>query len=201
MSDDKIRLLVLDDDRLVLAALVAGLTRAGFEVISAANAEEAISLAGKRSPHLALLDVQMEGKNGLDVAQFLSQQSRVPFIFLSAHDDAEIVKQAASFGALGFLVKPLDVKQVVPAIHSALERAQDITHLKSGAAMLADTLVQGRGRQALVAVGILVERHKVNCDDALKLLHDRAREQGRSVEDVALSVIEQAESATAPKTG
>jgi response regulator NasT len=198
MTAEKTRLLVVDDDRLVLATVVAGLVRAGFDVIEASNAEDAMRLAVEQKPALALLDVQMEGKNGLDVAEFLSRKTRVPFMFLSAFGDEATVKQAASYGAMGFLVKPLDVKQMVPAIRSALERAHDITHLKQGAAMLADTLVQGRGRQSLIAVGILVERHRLNCDDALERLHEEARISGRPVEDVALALIEEAEACARP---
>ncbi len=191
----KTRLLAVDDDRIILATLVAGLGKAGFDVVVAGNAEEAMRAAVETKPALALLDVEMEGKNGLDVAEFLARETHVPFMFLSAHGDEAIVRQATAYGALGFLVKPLDVKQMVPAIRSALERAHDIQHLKQGAEMLADTLVQGKGRQSLVAVGILVERHKMNCDEALELLHKRARASGRPVEDVALSIIEQAEAA------
>lgn len=198
MEEKKTRLLVVDDDRIVLATLVAGLARAGFDVVVASNADEAMKLAVEVQPALALLDVEMEGKNGLDVAQFLASETRVPFMFLSAHGEEAIVRQAASHGALGFLVKPLDVKQMIPAIRSALERAQDISHLKQGAAMLADTLVQGRGRQALIAIGILVERHKVNCDEAVRILHERARAAGLAIEEVALALIEQAEGASRP---
>jgi response regulator NasT len=189
----KTRLLVVDDDRIILATLVAGLSKAGFDVVVAGNADEAMKLAVDVKPALALLDVEMEGKNGLDVAQFLARETKVPFMFLSAHGEETIVKQASAHGALGFLVKPLNVTQMVPAIHSALERAHDIRHLKQGAAMLADTLVQGKGRQSLIAIGILVERHRVNCDQALEMLHDRSRASGRPVEDVALTLIEQAE--------
>ena len=189
----KTRLLAVDDDRIILATLVAGLSKAGFDVVVASNADEAMRLALETQPALALLDVEMEGKNGLDVAEFLARETRIPFMFLSAHQEDVIVRQATAYGALGFLVKPLDVKQVVPAIRSALERARDISNLRQGAAMLADTLVQGKGRQSLIAVGILVERHRVNCDQALEILHQRAHLAGRPVEDVALSLIEQAE--------
>jgi response regulator NasT len=196
-----IRLLAVDDDRLVLAMLVAGLTRAGFEVLVAADADEAMKLAVEAKPDIALLDVQMEGKSGLEVAQFLRRETRIPFLFLSAHGDEAIVREASAHGAMGFLVKPLDTKQVVPALHAALERARDISHLREGAAMLADTLVQGRGRQSLVAVGILMERHGLNGDEALDMLNKRARATGRTAEDVALAIIEQAEASRRPATG
>ena len=65
----KTRLLVVDDDRIILATLVAGLSKAGFDVVVAGNADEAMKLAVDVQPALALLDVEMEGKNGLDVAE------------------------------------------------------------------------------------------------------------------------------------
>lgn len=198
METPKIRLLAVDDDRLVLATLVAGLSCAGFEVVVAGDADEGMKLAVETKPALALLDVQMEGKSGLDVAEFLRRETRVPFLFLSAHGEEEVVRQAAAHGAMGFLVKPLDPKQMIPAIHAAIERAGDISHLREGAAMLADTLVQGKGRQSLIAIGLLVERHKINCDEALDMLHRNARASGRSVEDLALSLIEQAERSARP---
>ena len=68
MSKGKI--LVVDDDRLVLATLSYGLTQAGFEVIDADNGDDAILLAREHRPELALLDIRMEGLTGFDVAAF-----------------------------------------------------------------------------------------------------------------------------------
>ena len=76
------KILVVDDDRLVLATVTHGLAQAGYEVIDADNGDDAILLAREHRPQLALLDIRMEGKSGFDVAAYLREYLHVPFMFL-----------------------------------------------------------------------------------------------------------------------
>ncbi len=117
--------MVVDDDRLVLATLVAGLKQAGLEVIETDNGDDAILLARKYKPRLAILDMRMQGKSGMDVARYLAANTDTGFMFLSAFGDSDIVDEAMKMGALGYLVKPLDVRQIVPAVRAALSRSGD----------------------------------------------------------------------------
>ena len=126
MTEEQPLILVVDDDRLVLATLVAGLKQAGFEVIEADNGDDAILLARKFKPLLAILDMRMQGKSGMDVARYLAANTATGFMFLSAFGDADIVEEATRMGALGYLVKPLDVRQIVPAVRAALGRWEEI---------------------------------------------------------------------------
>ena len=103
------RILVVDDDRLVLATVTHGLSQAGYEVIDADNGDDAILLAREHRPALALLDIRMEGKSGFDVAQTLRDAYRIPFMFLSAFSDEATLAQVKALGALAYLIKPLDV--------------------------------------------------------------------------------------------
>jgi response regulator NasT len=120
MSKGKI--LVVDDDRLVLATLVHGLSEAGYEVLDADNGDEAILLARQHRPSLALLDIRMEGKSGFDVAEYLRDYCHIPFMFLSAFSDDATVARIKALGAVAYLVKPLDVRQIVPAVEAAFEQ-------------------------------------------------------------------------------
>jgi DNA-binding NarL/FixJ family response regulator len=113
------KILVVDDDRLVLATLTHGLAQAGYEVIDADNGDDAILLAREHKPELALLDIRMEGKSGFDVAAYLREYCQIPFMFLSAFSDDATVSQVKSLGALSYLVKPLDIQQIVPAVEAA----------------------------------------------------------------------------------
>ena len=81
------KILVVDDDRLVLATVTHGLAEAGYEVIDADNGDDAILLAREHRPALALLDIRMEGKSGFDVALTLRDAYGIPFMFLSAFAD------------------------------------------------------------------------------------------------------------------
>ena len=118
MSKGKI--LVVDDDRLVLATLTHGLANAGYEIIDADNGDDAILLARKHRPDLALLDIRMEGMSGFDVAAYLRQSLQTPFMFLSAFSDDATVAQVKALGAVAYLVKPLDIAQIVPTVEAAL---------------------------------------------------------------------------------
>ncbi|MGE5450844.1 MAG: response regulator [Acidobacteriota bacterium] len=117
--DNKGKILVVDDDRLVLATLTHGLSQAGYEVIDADNGDDAILLARQHRPELALLDIRMEGKSGFDVAAYLREYCQIPFMFLSAFTDEATVSQVKKLGALTYLVKPLDIQQIVPAVEAA----------------------------------------------------------------------------------
>jgi len=118
-ASNKGKVLVVDDDRLVLATVTHGLAQAGFEVIDADNGDDAILLARQHKPDLALLDIRMEGKSGFDVAAYLREYCQIPFMFLSAFSDEATIAQVKALGAVTYLVKPLDVKQIVPAVEAA----------------------------------------------------------------------------------
>jgi DNA-binding response OmpR family regulator len=118
MSKGKI--LVVDDDRLVLATVTHGLAKAGYEIIDADNGDDAILLARQHRPDLALLDIRMEGMSGFDVAAYLRESLQTPFMFLSAFSDDATVAQVKALGAVAYLVKPLDITQIVPTVEAAL---------------------------------------------------------------------------------
>ncbi|MBL8510300.1 MAG: response regulator [Betaproteobacteria bacterium] len=190
MNTTNRRLLVVDDDRLVLAMLVSGLKAAGFEVIQAENGDEAILAARAAQPDLALLDIRMEGKSGLDVARYLRANTKVPFLFLSAFNDSEMVQEAAAFGALGYLVKPLDIRQVIPAIHAALARAAEIKALKADESA---PIALPTAEQAIwLAAGILAERHRLSVAEAMDRLKRSAIAQDINEETLARQVLEAA---------
>ncbi len=109
-------ILVVDDDRLVLATVTHGLAQAGYTVIDADNGDDAILLARQHRPALALLDIRMEGKTGFDVAEYLRDVAGIPFMFLSAFADEPTRAKVQSLGARAYLVKPLDVGQIVPTV-------------------------------------------------------------------------------------
>ena len=118
MSKGKI--LVVDDDRLVLATVTHGLAKAGYDIIDADNGDDAILLARQHRPDLALLDIRMEGMSGFDVAAYLRESLQTPFMFLSAFADDDTVAQVKALGAVAYLVKPLDIAQIVPTVEAAL---------------------------------------------------------------------------------
>lgn len=183
-------LLVVDDDRLVLAALAEGLRASGYRVTGTASSRDALEIAGRDAPDLALLDVRMPGMNGIELAGQLRKQS-IPFLFLSAYGDREIVNQAAEEGALGYLVKPLDIQQIVPSIEAALRRAQEIGQLRVTGAQLTTALAGSR--EISMAVGVLMVRDSLKREQAFELLRSHSRSQRRPIAEVARELLASAE--------
>jgi len=188
MENSNPTLMVVDDDRLVLATLVAGLKQAGFDVIEADNGDDAILLARKFRPRLAILDMRMQGKSGMDVARYLAANTDTGFMFLSAFGDSDIVEEATRMGALGYLVKPLDVRQIVPAVRAALSRSSE---MRSGPANAHDAAATP-GRDEFIAIGILMERLRIDHDRALAALKLQANAEGKDVGELASSMVEAA---------
>mgnify|MGYP001606822204 CR=1 FL=1 len=183
-------ILVMDDDRLVLAELSEGLRGAGYRVTSAASGEVAIGVARRDAPDLALLDVSVPGMSGIELGKELREQG-IPFLCLSAHGDREIVKQAAEEGALGYLVKPLDIQQIVPSIEAALTRGSEIRKLRQSEGQL--TAALAGTREISMAIGLLMMRDCIDRTKAFELLRSHARSQRRPVAEVARELLASAE--------
>ena len=154
--------LVVDDNRLVLATLCDGLTNAGYDVIDADNGDDAILLARQHRPDLALLDIRMEGKSGFDVAAYLRTYCQMPFMFLSAFSDEETVAKVKALGAVDYLVKPLDIGQIVPAVDAAFAQLNAARPKAATAPPLAPrhaTAPEPLASGVAMAAGVLMHRY------------------------------------------
>ena len=187
------KILVVDDDRLVLATVAHGLAQAGYDVIDADNGDDAILLARSQRPDLAMLDIRMEGKTGFDVAEYLRAYTQTPFMFLSAFSDEATIAQVKALGAVAYLVKPLDIRQIVPAVEAAFanlaaRRAGD--HARADRASAGnDPLETG----VAMAVGVLMHRYSLARGAALERLQRLAQAEGRPLADQAERLLQAVE--------
>ena len=190
------KILVVDDDRLVLATLAHGLAQAGYEVIDADNGDDAILLAREHRPDLALLDIRMEGKSGFDVAAYLRDWCQMPFMFLSAFSDDDTLRQVKALGAVAYLVKPLDIRQIVPAVEAAFANLH--AQRQQGAAEPARTLPTPAVAEPMLpvvamAVGVLMHRFSLARASALDRLQQLAVSENRLLADQAERLVEAVE--------
>jgi len=128
MADEQGSILIIDDDSALRALIRRALTREGWQVHDADNAEAGLRLASERTPDLVLCDVQMPGKDGFD---FLSELRRrpalahVPVILMTGDEtlrDLNGQRQAMDLGADDFLTKPFSVEKLIQAVRVRLER-------------------------------------------------------------------------------
>jgi len=191
MANQKGTILVVDDDRLVLATLAHGLTQAGYDVIDADNGDDAILLAREHRPDLALLDIRMQGKSGFDVAAYLREYVHTPFMFLSAFSDEQTVAQVKALGAVAYLVKPLDIGQILPAVDAAL--AEVNANQPEAAASPRASEPPMPAPEVLMAVGVLMHRYSLARAQAFERLHRLAQAENRPMEEQAQRLLEAVE--------
>lgn len=103
-------ILVLDDDQGARTLLEIMLTRHGFSVRLANDADEALEKIEAEMPHLVISDVSLPGMNGIEFVRELRQHevtARLPVVILSAHHDNTTIEAAMAAGATQFMKKPL----------------------------------------------------------------------------------------------
>ncbi len=117
------RILVCDDDAPIRRALSLILRDAGYEVLIAASAEEALDRAAVAAPHLAIVDLVLPDGHGIDVCRELREWSDIPILVLSALSDEQTKIDALHNGADDYVTKPFGPGELVARVHAALRRA------------------------------------------------------------------------------
>jgi DNA-binding response OmpR family regulator len=115
--------LCADDDEDILALLTLRLRRAGFEVVTAADGEEALRLARERRPSLAVLDVMMPKQTGYEVLALLREDETLrgtKVILLSARVQESDVARGIDAGADAYLPKPFKAQELVAKVEELL---------------------------------------------------------------------------------
>ena len=119
----RLRVLVCDDEPQILRALRVILREAGFEVLPAASAREALDSAAVQPPDAAIVDLVLPDGDGVDLCRSLREWSELPIVVLSAvGDEAEKVR-ALNAGADDYVTKPFGPSELIARLNAALRRA------------------------------------------------------------------------------
>jgi two-component system, response regulator PdtaR len=164
------------------------LERAGFEVVAEArDGREAVDLAARHQPDLAVMDVKMPELDGIDAAREILERRQIPIVMLTAFSEAALVGRAVDAGVFGYLVKPFRESDLLPAIEAARARHAELVALREQAGSLRDAL---EARKAIErAKGLLMERDGLSEADAFARLRAASQQTGRPLREVAEAVV------------
>ncbi len=123
------KILVVDDERLIVDSLRYGLRKEGYSVITAGDGEQALSLVQTDGPDLVLLDIQLPKKDGWTVIRAIRQISHVPIIMLTARGEETDKVIGLELGADDYLVKPFSMRELIARVRAALRRSTEYTGL------------------------------------------------------------------------
>ncbi|WP_316366620.1 ANTAR domain-containing response regulator [Candidatus Thiodiazotropha sp. CDECU1] len=191
MNSNATMIMLVDDDRLVLASLSPSLQAAGYEVKTTTSGKEAIDLCQQMPPDLVVLDMRMPGMDGIEVAHWLRHNTQIPFIFLTAYGEDDAIEEAVDSGALGYLIKPVDPPQLLAGVKTALQRSAENRLLLQREGQLTQAL--NGDRTVNTAVGILIEREHMSEQEAFDRLRNQARSSQRKLPDLARELVQAAE--------
>ena len=118
-----VRILVVDDEPQILRALETSLQGAGYTVVAAATAAEALSAAAMRPPDAVILDLVLPDGSGTDVSRELRRWSDVPILVLSAVGDETEKVKALDAGADDYVTKPFGIEELLARLRAMLRRA------------------------------------------------------------------------------
>lgn len=134
LSNQKLRVLVVDDDLGMAKFLVTHLVRRNFDVSTAASGEEAIRMFRVYDPTLVLLDVAMTGISGIETLERIKQiKPEVAVIMLSAQNNPDLIFKASKLGADDYLSKPFEPKELDLRIAKVLDKQRllnEVTQLR-----------------------------------------------------------------------
>jgi DNA-binding response OmpR family regulator len=118
------RILVCDDDPVILRLIEVNLDLEGFDVVTANRGEDAIAKAAKMKPDLILLDLMMPEMSGWELAERLQNQeasSNIPIVFLSARTQEDDRRRGEELGVAGYITKPFDPADLVATIRKLMQ--------------------------------------------------------------------------------
>ncbi len=184
----KVRVMLVDDDRLVLATLKRGLTERGYDVETFDNGGDAVKAYAANPPDIVVLDVRMPLMSGPEAAKTMLHAAFRPIVMLSAHDDQLIVREAIELGASGYLVKPVEINQLAPSLEAARARFTEVSALMRDTASLREAVEQNR--VISMAVGIVMERAGQVEATAFEGLRGLARSRRQPLRDLARELVD-----------
>ncbi len=119
MAANTKRVLVCDDDPIILRLLEVNLELEGYEVLPAHHGEEALEIAIKENPDLVILDIMMPRLDGYETAQRLKKEpatADIPIVFLSAKAQQSDIDKGQEFGVEAYLTKPFDPNELLELV-------------------------------------------------------------------------------------
>lgn len=135
------KVLIVEDEPNLLAALEYTMEREGYDALTADNGEAGLRIAREESPDIIILDAMLPALDGFEVCRLIRRESGVPIIMLTARGGADDRVTGLELGADDYLVKPLSVRELVARVRNMLRRSSG--GAAGGGGRQSETVVSG----------------------------------------------------------
>jgi response regulator NasT len=182
------RILIAEDEAIIRLDLKEMLEEEGIDVVGeASDGEAAVRLAREHGPNLVIMDIKMPGMDGLTAAEKIIEEGLSAVLILTAFSQKDLVQRAAKAGAMGYLVKPFQKSDLMPAIDVAIARYSELTAVRQEASDKAEQL---EARKVIDrAKGRLMDTEGLSEADAFRRIQKKAMDDRRSMREVAEEIL------------
>jgi AmiR/NasT family two-component response regulator len=182
------RILIAEDEAIIRLDLKEMLEEEGIDVVAeASDGDAALRLAREHRPDLVIMDIKMPGMDGLTAAERIIEEGLGAVLILTAFSQKDLVQRAAEAGAMGYLVKPFQKSDLMPAIDVAVARHAELTAVRSEAK---DASEQLEARKVIDrAKGRLMDSRGLSEGDAFRHIQKKAMDERRSMKEVAEEIL------------
>lgn len=191
------RVVIAEDEAIIRLDLKETLEEEGYEIVGeTGRGDEAVQLVKDLEPDVAILDIKMPGLDGLSAAREIAGERISAVLILTAFSQRDLIERARDAGALGYLVKPFQKAELLPAIEVALGRFKEMKALHAQATSLEEQL---ESRKAVDrAKGRLMDDHGLTEGAAFAFIQKTAMRERRTMRAVADDVLDGTLKPTAP---
>ena len=181
------RILIAEDESITRMGLRRMLEDAGHQVTEAADGQAAVELARRTRPDVGILDIKMPKLDGLGAAQRIYRERPTPLVLLTAYGDRELVEQAKALPIMAYLIKPIKERELLATLEVVTARFSEFEWMQERTVALEEEL---EARKVIErAKGVLMRRDGLGEAEAYEWIRRRARDERRSMKDVAEALL------------
>lgn len=183
-----LKVMIAEDEYVILMGLKSNLEKLGHRVIAEAlEGREAIDLAIKKMPDLIIMDINLPSLDGIRAIKKINEVLTIPSIIVTGYNKKELIERATEAGVFGYLIKPVSIEDLGPAINIALARFEEFKSLK----MELDNTKEALKARKYVerAKGILMDKFELKEPEAMKRLQKKSNDSNKKLLTVAKEII------------
>lgn len=183
------KVVIADDEPITRMDLREMLEGLGYEVVGeASDGFDAVELCRKHSPDLVLLDIKMPLLDGLNASKIIQDENLADcIVLLTAYSGSDFIEKAKKVGAMGYIVKPVDEKSLLPTLEVAISKGKDFKRIKSEMEKTTQKLEERKIIEK--AKGILMEEKKISEQAAYDTIRKLSMDKRCSMKSIAEAII------------
>ena len=187
---EKYRIVIADDEALICMDLREMLEEAGHTVVGiGSDGVEALELVKEKKPDLVIMDVKMPRLDGIQAAKMIAHENIAPVVLLTAFGDEDIIEKAKKSMVFGYVMKPVDERNLFPAIQIAMgqyrQKREIVSRVNTMEREMAARKITDRAK------GLLMDYYHISEEDAYRRMQQTSMKRGIPLAEVAQRVVKE----------